>query len=208
MSQVITLTNRNNYLYVNGLNIIPVGSIMPYAASNAPDGWLLCDGNDVNRNEYSTLFSIIGTTYGSSSPTTFKLPNLKDKFPMGKSQNNILGEFAGSNSVSLNVNNLPAHNHTATINDGGNHSHTITDPGHTHTWNFGLEGDDSGNGGSHSEFTRTTGPLSDPIQSSTTGITINSSGSHNHSITIDNTGSGTSFDITNPYIVLNYIIRY
>ena len=208
MNQSITLTSENADLYINRLNISPVGSIMCFAGSVVPSGWLLCNGNDINRDKYSALFSVIGTAYGSGSLNTFRLPNLSQRFPMGKSENNNLGDNGGSTSVTLTTDNLPAHTHTGTTDSNGTHSHSVNDPGHTHLWLNGLEGDDSGNGGSYNEYTRVPGSVSGVIQNSTTGISINTDGSHAHSFTTDSTGSGSSINITNPYIVLNYIIRY
>ena len=62
-----------------------VGSIAYFAGqSSAPDGWVLCDGSAVSRETYATLFTAVGTTYGSGdSSTTFYLPNLIDKFVEG-----------------------------------------------------------------------------------------------------------------------------
>ena len=64
---------------------VPSGSIIAYAANTIPDGgFLLCNGAEVSRTTYATLFSIIGTTYGSGDgSTTFALPNLTDKFIQG-----------------------------------------------------------------------------------------------------------------------------
>lgn len=62
-----------------------VGSIAYFAGqSSAPDGWVLCDGSSVSRTTYTTLFSVVGTTYGAGNgSTTFALPNLIDKFVEG-----------------------------------------------------------------------------------------------------------------------------
>jgi hypothetical protein len=55
---------------------VPVGTMFMFAGSSAPTGFLLCDGSAVNRTTYSTLFSLIGSTYGSGNgSTTFNLPN-------------------------------------------------------------------------------------------------------------------------------------
>lgn len=240
MNESITLTNQNVNLYVNGLNIMPVGSVICYAGSNAPSGWLLCNGNDINRSDYSTLFSIIGTTYGSNSGSTFKLPNLNQKFPMGKSGSNNLGDTGGSNTVTLTTNNLPAHTHTGTVNSAGSHSHTGTavsdglhshnasDSGHTHTY-IDTYFAENMSGGPNNIFgtsantdydnsyiirpnTITNAGYSNIIVENngahTHSVTTNSDGAHQHTFTSDSTGSGNPFNITNPYIVLNYIIRY
>ena len=58
------------------LDILPVGVFMPYAADTPPEGWLVCDGSAVGREDYSELFALIGTKYGAGdNSTTFNLPN-------------------------------------------------------------------------------------------------------------------------------------
>lgn len=79
----------------------PVGSIQMYAGSTAPSGWLICDGSAISRTDYADLFSVIGTTYGTGDgSTTFNLPNLKGKVPVGIDSSDTdfdtLGETGGS----------------------------------------------------------------------------------------------------------------
>ena len=68
-------------------SILPTGVILPYGASNAPNGWLLCDGSAVSRTTFASLFAVLtanGTTfpYGSGDgSTTFNLPDLRGRFP-------------------------------------------------------------------------------------------------------------------------------
>ena len=58
---------------------------MPYAGQTAPIGYLLCDGSEVPIASYQALFQAIGTTYGTGiNPNTFKLPDLRGRFPLGK----------------------------------------------------------------------------------------------------------------------------
>lgn len=62
----------------------PTGVVQAFAGSTTPQGWLLCDGSAVSRTDYSTLFAVIGTSYGAGDgSTTFNLPNLVDKFVEG-----------------------------------------------------------------------------------------------------------------------------
>lgn len=64
--------------------LTPTGMISPFAGSTAPDNWLLCDGANVSRTDYSRLFDLIGTTYGSGDgSTTFTLPDLRSRNPIG-----------------------------------------------------------------------------------------------------------------------------
>jgi microcystin-dependent protein len=65
--------------------IIPPGSIMPYGGPTRPPGWLLCDGQQVSREDYHRLFSAIGTAWGvGDSITTFNLPDLRGYFLRGR----------------------------------------------------------------------------------------------------------------------------
>ena len=63
---------------------LPIGSYIQFAGSQAPDGFLVCNGGEISRTTYSALFAVIGTTYGSGDgSTTFNLPNLTDRFLQG-----------------------------------------------------------------------------------------------------------------------------
>ena len=63
---------------------VPTGSIIPFAGSTAPTGFLLCDGSAVSRTTYSALYDVIGTTYGEGDGnTTFNLPNFTDRWIAG-----------------------------------------------------------------------------------------------------------------------------
>jgi hypothetical protein len=65
----------------NGANM-PTGSLVAWAGSSAPQGWLATDGSDINRTTYAALFSVIGTTYGAGDgSTTFGLPNFNSPAP-------------------------------------------------------------------------------------------------------------------------------
>ena len=60
------------------------GTVIMYAGSSAPTDWLICDGSAISRTTYSDLFSVIGTDYGvGNGTTTFNIPNLKGKVPVG-----------------------------------------------------------------------------------------------------------------------------
>lgn len=81
---------RSNKEYTDRLcgGQIPIGAIVPFSGSQVPTGYLLCDGSAVSRTDYSTLFSVIGETFGSGDgSTTFNVPDLRDKFPQGANGN-------------------------------------------------------------------------------------------------------------------------
>ena len=73
---------------LRGIGVVPVGSIMPFAGSVVPPGYLLCDGSEQSRSIYSQLYSVIGFSYRSQSLLqgfqTFALPDLRGRFPLGK----------------------------------------------------------------------------------------------------------------------------
>lgn len=90
----------------------PAGIIMPFAGTVAPQGYLLCDGSAVDRTTYATLFGVIGTTFGAGDgSTTFNLPDLGGRVPLGASSTHMLGSTGGSETVTLTESELPAHVH-------------------------------------------------------------------------------------------------
>ena len=82
--------------------IVPAGSVIAWSGSSAPSGYLLCDGTAVSRTTYAALFAVAGTGYGvGDGSTTFNLPDLRDRLPLGKGTNNsTLGTQTGSMSAS------------------------------------------------------------------------------------------------------------
>ena len=82
--------------------IVPAGSIIAWSGSSAPSGWVLCDGSAISRTTYAALFAIAGTAYGEGNgSTTFNVPDLQDRLPLGKGTNNgTLGTQTGSMSAS------------------------------------------------------------------------------------------------------------
>lgn len=94
-----------------------IGEIQLFAGNFAPAGWQFCNGQLVFITEYEALFAIIGTSYGGDGAQTFALPNLRQRVPVGIGQmpqgnNYVLGQSAGSDSVILTAQNIPAHTHT------------------------------------------------------------------------------------------------
>jgi len=65
-------------------NAVPVGTIIAYGGTSAPDGWLFCDGNSYSRTEYGALFGIIGTAFGTANSSSFNVPDLRGQFLRGR----------------------------------------------------------------------------------------------------------------------------
>lgn len=108
---------------------VPVGSVTAFAGSSAPAGWLVCGGQAVSRSDYSGLFSVIGTTYGTGDgSTTFNLPDLRGRVVAGEDDmggtaaNRLtsggsgitgatLGATGGAQTHTLSTTEIPAHAH-------------------------------------------------------------------------------------------------
>jgi microcystin-dependent protein len=89
----------------------PVGAGMIWYTNTAPANWLICDGASLNRTDYPQLFNTIGTTYGSASGTTFNLPDLRQRFPMGKAGSGTGSSLAGTGGSVDHNHSVPAHYH-------------------------------------------------------------------------------------------------
>lgn len=76
-----------------------------------PKGWALCNGQLLPINQNQALFALLGTTYGGNGQTNFALPNLRGQVPIHTGNGHTLGEAAGSTSVTVTIQQLPAHNH-------------------------------------------------------------------------------------------------
>ena len=171
------------------------GEIRGFAGATLPPGWIQCDGSAISRSAYSTLFAVIGTVWGvGDGSTTFNVPNLLERVPLGAGGPYPLGQRGGTTSVTLAPSNLASHTHT--VNDSG-HTHTLTDPGHHHSDTTVVSNITAGAASGGASAGGITG-------TSTTGITVvaNTTG-----ISINNTGSGTPFSILNPYAAINWMIK-
>jgi microcystin-dependent protein len=187
-------TNTINLIQpnLNNLSIsdIPIGMITQFAGSSAPSEWLICDGTNISRSTYSLLFYIISTNYGSGDGiTTFSLPDLCGRFPVGyKNDNtnfNILGKSEGNDVVILTNNNIPSHNHLLFRNEL--------------QFNSFLGGDTSKYPNVFNQHTFFGKIDNDSVQfGSTTSLSNIGTSSIN--------GSGIGYENLPPYIVLNYII--
>ena len=161
--------------------IMPAGSVIPFAGSSAPTGFLLCDGSAISRSTYSDLFSAISTTYGSGDgSSTFNVPDLRGRVVAGQddmggsSANRLTDQTGGLNGDTLG-------------DTGGSETHTLTTaqiPSHSHTVaaQQQVSGDSTNRGGSGQLGAAAT-------------------------ITTSSTGGGGAHNNVQPTIILNYIIR-
>lgn len=96
-----------------------VGEIRMFAGNFAPNGWMFCEGQTLPIAENEVLFQLIGTTYGGDGEQTFNLPNLASRVPihMGTGPDGTtyqIGEMAGTEQVTLTVQQIPNHSHPLT----------------------------------------------------------------------------------------------
>ena len=207
--------------FLDGVALVPVGAIMPYAGATVPSGYLFCDGSEVLKATYSLLYSRIGDLYkGAGSLVgagTFKLPDLRGRFALGKDNmdNTTLPDITTQDSVNSPI--------PITVDAGGGTAGRVTDatasslgsgsgtatktltvnnlPEHKHT----LKGTTGGQYGAigASTLTDANTELVDGLGGAVNGAKIlkNSGG-----IEVVSGSLGTAVNVMNPYLTINYII--
>lgn len=100
-----------------------IGQLMCVGFNYAPKGWALCEGQLLSIASNPALFSLLGTTYGGDGVSTFALPDLRGRMPLGFGQgpglqNYVQGQNAGSETVTLTESQMPAHSHTVRCSSG------------------------------------------------------------------------------------------
>ena len=200
--------------------------------TTAPTGWLLCNGDAVSRTTYSALWTALGQTsspYGQGNgSTTFNLPDLRSRVPVGVGQasgftNRTLGGTVGEENTSIGSTNLPSHSHTfsptGTLNSENSHYHASANAGfHAHASNNSTLLYVGSGGGANLNAGTT-------WQAYNFNATMQGNGDHNHGNTNVNSGHthtftptagqttgngpGTGASLTNmqPSIGMNYIIK-
>lgn len=206
-SATVTKKIRKDNLFSG---FLPTGAIIQFAGANEPEGWVFCDGQALNRTEFSALFSAIGTAYGAGDgSTTFNVPDYRGRVVVGRNasdaQFDTLGETGGAKTHTLSAAEMPSHSHG--VNQSP-HGHGVSDPGHSHSlrgFNAAYPGGaGSADDGSGVEWTRTFDTRGGGITASGTGIGIQGA---NANISIAAAGSGQAHNNLQPYQVANFIIK-
>lgn len=153
----------------------PVGSILLYAGNEIPSGYLVCNGASLLTTDYPNLFNVIGYTYGTEDEQHFNLPDLSERVPVGKSNNepyNVLGNKGGEKAHVMTIEEMPNHNHPTSTTQN---LYSMNDPTNKYT-RSGIQ--DTGNPGVY------------------------------WSSAVASQGGGQPFNIEQPYLIINYIIKY
>lgn len=161
-----------------------IGQITMFGGNFAPRGWAFCDGQLLPISQNTALFSILGTTYGGDGRTTFGLPDLRGRVPMGPRNGpgltpRQLGERAGTEAVTLNVDQIPGHSHVAQcVAPAGNSNDAVNN-----YW-----ADDAG--------------VSSGTYHTGAGVSLSAMNSN----AIANTGGGQPHANVQPFLCVNFII--
>lgn len=181
-----------------------IGTIQSFAFSFAPSNWALCNGQTLSLSQYQTLFALIGVTYGGNGQTTFMLPNLQGRLPLGQGNGlgltqRVIGEISGTENVTATLNNLPNHTHaltgitaSTTLQLANPASNPVNTPTATNSF-IGTSGTGPGAANIYSDQIGAS-----PV--SLQGVTTTVNG------TVSPTGGGMPMAIMNPFLAINFSI--
>lgn len=164
-----------------------LAQVIGFAGNFAPRNWAFCHGQLLAISSNSALFSLIGTFYGGDGRSTFGLPDLRGRVFVGQGTGNglspnQLGQMYGTEERTLTLPSLPPHNHTATMH-GESNTATSGDP-----------------------TNRLLGVVTGATKIYADAVAADEVPMHPDSVTVGMTGSGQSFSIEQPGLVMNYII--
>jgi microcystin-dependent protein len=194
-----------------------IGEIRLFGFNFNPRGWSFCAGALLPISTNSTLFSLLGTTYGGDGRTTFALPDLRGRAAMSKGRHPgsffdwRIGQIAGSETHTLTLPELANHSHSATFTSSGGGGTTVelaatTEAGDSETPSAGayLAAATPPNAASADRPEKI---YKASATSGTTvalgGVTVASSGSGG-TVTVGTTGNNTNFSIIQPILAMNY----
>ena len=165
-----------------------LGEIRLFGFNFAPRGWAFCQGQLIAIAQNSALFALLGTIYGGDGQTTFALPDLRGRVPVSFGQgpglpNVTQGQRAGEVNHTLNVNEMPGHNHAATaqLNASGSAGNSTTPSG-----NFPA-----------------VSTARDNVYSNASGATLNAAAAQ---VTVAAAGGSQPHNNMQPYLGLNFCI--
>lgn len=176
-----------------------IGEIRMVAFTYAPRGWAYCLGQQMSISQNTALFALLGTVYGGNGVSTFGLPDLRGRSPVGTGTGPglspiDLGETAGVENVTLLTTNLPMHNHPATATAaqgvGTTASNPLAVPSATNNI-LAASGTGQGAATIWSDALNTPQAIGNPP-------TVN--------VTVGVAGNSLPFSIRTPYLGMNFVI--
>lgn len=189
---------------------VPTGSVTAYlgAYNNLPAGWLLCNGSYVDRTTYAALFAVIGTSYGTTTASNFRLPDLLGYMMVGGTSTLVPGSGSLTGSADSYLNATWDHDHAvdvpSTTSSSDSHSHTV-DPAATASGTPSATFTLSYAGGA----VTATIPTGTHTHSTNIASTTSSSDAHTHTVNPASFTSGAmSVSPTQKRARVNYIIKY
>jgi len=196
-AEKIKIKNTNDYL--------PVGSILPFGGSVLPPGYLWCDGSEISKTVYASLYQVVQDMYGQSlNGNMFKVPDFRGRSPLGAHAMNPMfamnayygSNYGGQETVTLNSSNLPSHQHIFNIATSGS---AVTQGSYGMVQQiFTRPLVDTSKYIVYETDTIGTGTEPDITESSVSGLNI----------TTNVTGVGVPFTCLHPVLVTNFIIKY
>ena len=196
----------------------PAGIIMPFAGTVAPENYLFCDGSAVSRSTYATLYAVIGDTFGAGDgSSTFNLPDLSGRVPLGVSQSHALGTTGGSETVTLTESELPAHVHEVPQHGHADtigattpeFSHSITQPEFKYTASRGSNSPSGFNIRAYTSTTTATAKRSTNVAVAAhapSNCTMSGAITDKEAFDSGTIGGGLAHNNMQPYLPVNFVI--
>lgn len=193
------------YTVVSPSTPVSVGDYKYSARTADFDGWLLCDGRAVSREDYAHLFEVIGTYFGEGDEsTTFNLPDNRGRVAgsIGEGSgltNRTLGTSVGNETHTLTSSEMPPHQHSGTTGNSGNHNHTYQDAYFAefggHKPNGSVYGTSANTDTDNGFIYRT---ANGSWSTSPADLGTSSNGEHSHNFTTASTGGGGAHNNMQP----------
>lgn len=178
-----------------GSNGVPSGTIVAFAGTTPPQGWVICNGGAYNGEEekYKNLYEVIKIIYGGTGSTSFNVPDFRGVFLRGLDNGRALD--SGRDLGSYQGDEIKKHKHNGTTATGGRHSHTI----------LKLPTDQAGQSNMYTLYNTSS---SDEGWANAPGGQPNNSLSehygHTHSFSTNDTGGNETRPVN---VAINYIIK-
>ncbi|WP_105167637.1 phage tail protein [Pseudoalteromonas sp. T1lg23B] len=187
-----------------------IGSMMPFGGSFVIERWTMCLGQLQAISENTALFSLLGTIYGGDARTTFGIPDLRGRSPVGQGPmpgglDYRQGIKLGKERVTLDIVHMPAHNHMAVFEPSGSTSASGKFEVATNEATATTPSTDTYLAANASAAYFKPGFVGANLVE-IPGLTIEGGGSEGGTVTVGNTGNSLPVDIINPILPINWLM--